>query len=183
MRPLRQVLVSTAAACLACASMAPTAGCGQPAASNRPRSARAPAPPPVQSLGRWEHADAARGFRSVARVRSQHIGNGSTEAEILANDVAAAYPELGPTRRLPAGSVLLEQLRPAGNGAVSAWFAMVRSPADAGAPTAGPGRWQFLVVRPDGELLARDPPACARCHAEAPLDGVFGPPHEQRAPR
>lgn len=148
------------------------AACGGPAPAERTRAAT---PPTVRTaaptLGRWEHADAASGFRPVARVRSQHLGTGAIEAEVLANDVAAAYPELGPARQLPPGSVLLERLHPAGSGEAMAWFAMVRPLRDGSA-----GPWQFLVVRPDGELLARDPPGCARCHAEAPYDGVFGPP-------
>ncbi|MEJ7731503.1 MAG: hypothetical protein WKG00_20095 [Polyangiaceae bacterium] len=111
-------------------------------------------------------------------MRSEHLGNGITEAELLANDVASAYPALGPGRRLPRGSLLVERLGAAGSRETSIWFAMVRQPAADAADAANPAaeRWQFLVVRPDGELLARDPPGCARCHAEAPFDGVFGPP-------
>jgi hypothetical protein len=128
-------------------------------------------------LGRWEHADRLGAFRAVGRIRSQHLGNGSTEADVLANEVAAAYPNVGPARRLPPGSVLVEQLVAAGGRGATSWFAMVRQPASG----ATGERWQFLVVRPDGELLARDPPGCARCHDEAPFDGVFGPPRERSA--
>jgi hypothetical protein len=39
------------------------------------------------------------------------------------------------------------------------------------------GDWEYLVVAPTGEIEARGRlPGCARCHAEAPAAGVFGPP-------
>ena len=37
------------------------------------------------------------------------------------------------------------------------------------------GDWEFLVVSPDGLVEAPSPlPLCARCHAEAPHDHLFG---------
>ena len=175
MWPLRLALARSAAAGVA--ALAVVSACGSPPAHD-PHAAPPRLPPPAAPapLGRWEHAGELGAFRSVGRVRSQHLGNGSTEAELLANEVASAYPALGPGRRLPAGSLLVERLGAAGSRETSVWFAMERQVAtDAGTPTE---RWQFLVVRPDGELLARDPPGCARCHAEAPFDGVFGPPRD-----
>jgi hypothetical protein len=174
--PLRLALARSAIASVA--ALALVGACGTPPGRDPPAVPPRVAPPAASaSLGRWEHAGELGAFRSVARVRSQHLGNGSTEAELLANEVAAAYPALGPGRRLPPGSVLVERLGAAGSRETSIWFAMVRhAPADAAGAAAE--RWQFLVVRPDGELLARDPPGCARCHAEAPFDGVFGPPRD-----
>jgi hypothetical protein len=37
------------------------------------------------------------------------------------------------------------------------------------------GDWEFIVVSPDGHVEDRGPlPLCARCHAEAPRDHLFG---------
>jgi hypothetical protein len=39
----------------------------------------------------------------------------------------------------------------------------------------GGGDWEYLVIRPTGDIEQRGRLApCARCHAEAPSDWLFG---------
>lgn len=84
------------------------------------------------------------------------------------NEAAAAYPALGPERRLGAGAVLVEELHRPGSPDIEAYFAMARRP---------DGRWEYLIVTPAGEVDQRGRLAlCERCHAEAPHDHVFGRP-------
>ena len=42
--------------------------------------------------------------------------------------------------------------------------------------------WEFLLLEPDGRVKERGQlAACARCHAEATSDSVFGPPRLETA--
>ena len=86
---------------------------------------------------------------------------------------AGTYPALGPSSRLPAGATLAERLFAPGAPAPLAYFVMVkRAP---GFDAAG-GDWEYLVVSPAAEIEQRGAlPLCARCHAEAPHDHLFGP--------
>ena len=87
---------------------------------------------------------------------------------------AAAYPRLGPARRLPPGSALVAtHYRPGASEAV-ALLAMVKRPTGYD-PEAGD--WEYLILTPAGEATWRGRlPLCRRCHAEAPNDHVFGGP-------
>ncbi|HVK71224.1 MAG TPA: hypothetical protein VM694_42495 [Polyangium sp.] len=118
---------------------------------------------------RWELADRLSSLRKATpRARSQHLA-GEHEAEVLANDEAAAYPALGPQRPLAAGAVLVEALYTAGSADVALYLAMAKR-----APAQG-GEWEYLVVRADGQVEQRGRlTLCERCHTEAPDDHVFG---------
>ncbi len=120
---------------------------------------------------RWEHADRLATFRKAApRARSQHLG-GEHDAEVLANEEAAAYPTLGPLRSLGVGSVLVEALYAPDKPEVAMYFAIVKQPLPAGSS------WEYLIVSSAGQVEQRGAlPLCARCHAEAPYDHVFGRP-------
>lgn|GEM_PF-712457 len=119
---------------------------------------------------RWEYADRLNTFRKAApRTRSQHLG-GEHEAEVLVNDAAATYPT-GPLRQLPVGSVIVEALYVPSRPEVAAYFAMVKQPSATG------GAWEFRIVSSLGMVERQDAlTLCARCHAEAPHDHVFGRP-------
>jgi hypothetical protein len=82
------------------------------------------------------------------------------------------YPLRGPATAAPAGAVLLERLFAVGGAQPLTYFAMIkRAP---GYDPAG-GDWEYMVLTPDGEIDARGRlPLCARCHAEAPHDHLFG---------
>lgn len=122
----------------------------------------------------WERWSEVSGYRvAVARTASQHLA-ADHEGETLANEVAAAYPGIGPARTLPPGSILVQRLFLPGGAAPEMVFAMVKR--DTAAP-ASPAEelWEFLVLDPTGLVIERGAlEACARCHAEAPHDAVFG---------
>jgi hypothetical protein len=133
---------------------------------------------------RWDRWGELAGWRvAIERTPSQHLA-ADHEAETLANDAAAAYPSLGPARHLGPGAVLAQRLYAPGSAIPEVVFAMVRraepaSPGAEGAGAEGVGAegagWEYLVVDPGGFVAERgDLAACARCHAEAPHDGLFG---------
>lgn len=107
----------------------------------------------------------------VARAPSQHE-LGDLEGRVLANDLAKPYPKLGPSSDLPVGATLLEQLYKPGVPEPVETFAMVKRSATT---DAGLGTWEFFVIGSNGVVAARGRmPLCARCHAEAPHDHLFG---------
>jgi hypothetical protein len=123
--------------------------------------------------GQWELAGKLSSLRKAApRARSQHL-SGDLEAEVLANDEARAYPPLGPQGALPPGAVLVEAHYRAGNADPVVLFAMAKQPPGF---DPGGGDWEYLIVEPSGLISERGRlPLCARCHAEAPHDHLFGP--------
>jgi hypothetical protein len=81
---------------------------------------------------------------------------------------------IGPSNRLPVGSVLVQRHTQRQGGVDFGLFAMQKR--EAGYFPAG-GDWEFVVVGRDGRVEARGKlESCARCHAEAPVDFVFAPP-------
>jgi len=126
----------------------------------------------VESGGIWELAGAISALRKATpRAVSQHL-NGDLEAEVLANEAAKAYPALGPARPLPPGSVLVDAHYRPGSSAPVVYFVMDKRP-----PGFDPdgGDWEYLIVEPSGAISQRGRLSlCARCHAEAPHDHVFG---------
>lgn len=151
-------------------------------------------PPPAP----WDRWSEVASFRvAIARGPSQHFA-GDHEAEVLASKEAEAYPDLGPAKLLGPGSALVERLYFPGEATPAVVFAMVKAPAAGGegsapatrgstpaataattqtepATTAASAAWEFLVIAPDGKVEERGAiETCARCHAEAPHDGVFG---------
>lgn len=120
---------------------------------------------------RWEYMDTLKTFRKAApRARSQHLA-GDHDAEVFTNEAAAAYPGLGPLRQLPAGSVLVEALYGPNQAEVATYFVMVKQPSTANSA------WDYAVVSNEGMVERRGALAlCARCHAEAPHDQIFGRP-------
>lgn len=120
----------------------------------------------------WELASALSSLRrATPRDRSQHM-NGDLEGEVLANAEAKAYPALGPLRSLPPGAILVETHYRPGSSDPEVLFVMAKQP-----PGFDPdgGDWEYMVVEPGGMIAQRGRIAlCARCHAEAPHDRVFG---------
>jgi hypothetical protein len=119
----------------------------------------------------WDLAAQLRALRPAApRARSEHLG-GDLEGEVLASP-GSGYPMRGPASVVPAGATLVERLFPQGAPGASLYFAMVkRAP---GYDPAG-GDWEYLVAAAGGQVEERGKLAlCARCHAEAPHDHLFG---------
>jgi hypothetical protein len=102
---------------------------------------------------------------------------GRWKAETRMNkDAAAAYAHLVSSMRFPGGSLLVQTHRDAStNGPI---FAMVKH--DAGYFPDG-ADWEFVVTDSQGWIEDRGALAlCARCHAEAPADGVFPLPSDAK---
>jgi hypothetical protein len=137
-------------------------------------SATAPAAPPPKPRERWEpFAKLANLRTALTRAPSQHFA-GAHDGEVLANEVAADYPALGPRRTLPAGAMLVETLRVRGRDDVVGHLVMTKRPPGSDAAA---GDWEYAIVTAAGEVEARGSlAACVRCHAEAPHDRLFGPP-------
>lgn len=178
--PLWPALLAAAAAC---SSGSPSPGPGartaddwltEPPSPTAAASSAAGVPrPPTPPAAPWELARELPLLRLAAkRAASEHLG-GAVEGEVLANEAARAYPALGPRRTLGPGATLLERHFAPGTAGVVTYFAMVKRP-----PGYDPqgGDWEYLVVASDGRIEDRGPlPLCARCHADAPNDHLFGP--------
>lgn len=124
---------------------------------------------------RWEHMDALKSFRKTGtRFRSQHL-QGDQDAEIFVNEAAATYPLLGPSRQPSAGAIVVEALY-ASNAPnqtdAAMYFAMVKRTSAKGS------EWEYAVISSAGMIERQGAlTLCARCHAEAPSDHLFGRPH------
>lgn len=145
-----------------------------PGRSHRPR----PSPSVPATSGSdagptlWEHWTELAAYRvAIPRAPSQHLA-ADHEGETLTNELAAAYPGVGPALSMPAGAVVLQRLYAPGAQTPEVLFAMVKRDPPAGATDSS---WEYLVLDPAGLVTDRGPlDACARCHAEAPSDGLFG---------
>lgn len=166
---------------LVCAAAATIAACSPGPASHRgarpadpgwsdTAATSATAPPPVRQE-RWDLAEQLRPLRPAApRARSEHAG-GDLDGEVLAG-AASGYPGRGPASAAGVGATLVERLFEAGGKAPVTYFVMVKR--EPGYDPAG-GDWEYLVVAPDGHVEERGKLSlCARCHAEAPHDHLFG---------
>jgi hypothetical protein len=170
----RVLLIACALACGACAGDIRPAPEPWPDAlgdSRRPVAA-APSTAPLEG---WDLAAALERSRKIGDSRgpSQHFGGGA-EAEVLADAAATPYPTLPAGRRLPAGATVIERLFDAGAVKPRAIFVMTKR--QPGFDPAGDD-WEYLALTPTGDVTSRGRlPFCARCHAEAVHDHLFGPP-------
>lgn len=145
-----------------------------PGRSHRPRPG--PSVPatsaPDAGATLWEHWPELAAYRvAIPRAPSQHLA-ADHEGETLTNELAATYPSVGPARSMPASAVVVQRLYAPGAQTPEVLFAMVKGDSPAGAVD---GSWEYLVLDPAGLVTDRGAlAACARCHAEAPSDGLFG---------
>ncbi len=83
-------------------------------------------------------------------------------------DAKETYQQLLPGATLPVGAVVAELQQDPASGQPGLSYVMTKLDAD---------RWEFMLVRANGQILERgDVPPCARCHAEATSDSLFGVP-------
>ncbi len=81
-----------------------------------------------------------------------------------------AYEQLVRSTVLPVDTIVAEYLADPGSDRTRAVYVMQKTTAE---------RWRFLVITPTGLVDERAPTAlCARCHAEAPADQLFGLPRD-----
>ncbi|MEQ9322593.1 MAG: hypothetical protein RIF41_25735 [Polyangiaceae bacterium] len=137
-----------------------------PTAASRPAVPRATAIPAAKRVA-WPRAAELDAFTAVAgRGPSEHL-SGRYERRVRVNDRAAGYVELVPHRALPVGAVVAQSHHASGSEAIASWYVMEKTP----------DGWRFVVLDPERRVAAHeDLEPCARCHAEAPHDGLFGPP-------
>jgi hypothetical protein len=137
-------------------------------ASSPPRPTATPAAPPEP----WDLEGALRLLHPVAlHARSEHL-SGDLQGEVLSGPAAAPYPVLGPSSVLAPGATLIERLTPPQTSTTVSYFVMIKR--TSGYDPAG-GDWEYLVLGASGRVEERGKlPLCARCHAEAPHDHVFG---------
>jgi hypothetical protein len=132
-----------------------------------PPDAAHPKPFPEDARKPWTGAAAMASLRQVGgRGPTEHL-DGRVERTVVINEAALGYGAGG----VADGAVIVQRHHPAGSDRVLSSFVMEKSAAG----------WRFLVL--DAELrVAADSQvpgmiaACARCHADAPRDGLFGPP-------
>lgn len=93
--------------------------------------------------------------------------------EVRVNPVLwATYPRLEPEKPAPEGAIALEFHHDLAGNAQQIYAMEKRA---AGFDPGG-GDWEYLVINPQGLVETRGIlPFCARCHAEAPHDHLFGP--------
>lgn len=116
-------------------------------------------------------AELPRMHRTATRAPSEHL-TGEADAEVLCNDAARPYPALGPSAQIAPGAAVVERIFARGGEAVVTYFAMVKRPAGY-AP--GDGDWEYFVIGADQKVEERGRLGlCARCHADAPHDHLFG---------
>lgn len=129
-------------------------------------------PIPESERTRWEHADALPDLRAVAvRSRSEHL-DGVYDRTVLVNAAAGAYENLTRGSAALPGALVVQRHHPRGAESVVVYFAMERL-AKGSRPAARD--WRFLVVDETLRVAASDNlQPCARCHADAPFDGLFG---------
>ena len=87
----------------------------------------------------------------------------------------AAYRELTLGAKLEAGTTLVMLHRSRATGKPGPVHVMERQETG----------WHYWLLAPDGAIEGQgseDLPLCARCHAEAPGDGAFGPPNATSIP-
>jgi len=162
-------------------------GCGprEPALTNPGVStAQAPFASPIAPQRnvrtKWEGLAEIGTYRALGKpfLSRGHFA-GRWKAEVWANAPGATeYAILSRSSRFTAGAVLVKKHREKGSGAPGPLFVMVKR--EVGFFPQG-GDWEYLVADAEGWLEDRGPlVTCARCHAEATADWVFGLPVDAR---
>lgn len=129
-------------------------------------------PLPPAERARWARADEIAGLTQVGgRDRSEHL-DGAYERTVLVDAAASGYGQLTTGTRFSPGALVVQRHHE-GDDRVVAIYAMERL-AEGTAPAARD--WRFWVLDPSLRVAAVDVALCARCHAEAPFRGLFGPP-------
>lgn len=96
-----------------------------------------------------------------------HYGGTSEGLVRVAPAALAAYRELTLGAKLETGTTLVMLHRSRASGKPGPVHVMQRLERG----------WEYWLLSPDGAIESQgDLPLCARCHADAPADGVFGPP-------
>jgi hypothetical protein len=129
---------------------------------------------------KWEGFGDLGAYRAMGKpfISRGHFA-GRWQAEVLANESAAGtYAKLSRSSHFSPGAVLVKKHSEKDSRAPGPIFVMAKHEPGFFAPG---GDWEYLVADSDGWIEDRGPlPACARCHAEAVTDWVFGLPADAR---
>jgi len=159
------------------AACAPRGGdLGMPGVSDRtpdPAESRPAASGP--SGEPWEHAAALASFPVIddrklpSRGHNPPYWSGMVR---VSPSLDVAYRNLGPDTAITVGAIAVEQHQ-LSDGNPGPVFVMIKR--DPGFDPRG-GDWEYLVLDAAGKVESRGvQPLCARCHADAPYDHLFGP--------
>jgi hypothetical protein len=153
-REIRGLVVVGAALLAAC----------EPSPEPRVASTVRPDPP------RWAGLEGARTWPLAAgpfASRGHGAGHYTVEVRVTPPAAVEIYRSHVAGQALPAGTAIAAFHRSRDGGAPGSVYVM----------TKGAAGWAFLATDADGRLLTGEGMAlCARCHAEAPGDSVFGAP-------
>jgi hypothetical protein len=125
------------------------------------------APPPVAEP-RWERFAEAQSWPLAAEpfVARGHAAGEYVVSLRVAPPNRDSYRALIAGARWPVGMTVAAFNQRRGGGEAGSVYAMTKL---------ATGEWDYVVARPDGVIEARGAlPLCARCHAEAPADSLFG---------
>lgn len=148
-----------------------------PGVSDRPREVPSPraAASAEASSEPWEHASKLPALISIddrvlpSRGHNPPFWSGHVKVN---GALDATYRALGPESHVAVGAIAVEEHRDS-EGKPGPTYAMVKR--DAGFDVQG-GDWEYLVLDGAGRVEQRGViPLCARCHADAPVDRLFGP--------
>ena len=138
---------------------------------------------PRDAAVKWEGFASMGDLRAIGRpfVSRGHFG-GRWQAEVLANESASSvYAALSRSSTFAAGAMLVKKHSEKDSRAPGPIFVMIKR--EPGFFPRG-GDWEWLVADAEGWIEDRGAIAsCARCHAEAGANWVFGLPVEARASR
>jgi hypothetical protein len=116
----------------------------------------------------WEHfAEASTWPKVIERASARGHATGEYSVDVrVAPAFCDEYRRLTAGQTLPVGTIIAAFHRNRVTGDAASIYAMSKR---------GSGSWDYVVAEPNGAIVARgDLPLCARCHAEAPADSVFG---------
>jgi hypothetical protein len=101
----------------------------------------------------------------TGRSPSEHL-DGRFDRSVLVSASASAYATLTASTKLPPDALVVQRHHPRGAERTVAYFVMQRQEKG----------WRFLVLDEKLRVAAeKNLRLCARCHADAPFDGLFGP--------
>jgi len=164
LRAARLLLITLTAAAFACGGPEPKPA-RAPAAALRTTSPAPQKPPAVWArfaeLAAWEPV-------TKSPIASRGHAAGNWELEVRVNPESRdAYLALRPGTSLPDGSVVVASHRDIDRGQNGPIYVMEKKT----------GHWSFQVLSPEGRPSEHGPlTLCARCHAEAAADMLFGLP-------
>ena len=129
-------------------------------------------PIPVSQRKRWTRADEIAALTVLnRRTPSEHL-DGILDRTVAINALARDYATLTRTTAMPEGALIVQRHHPRGSDQTSVYFVMERRAPGTDKTTRD---WRFLVLDAELRVAAEKNLAlCARCHVDAPNNGLFG---------